>query len=122
MIRKIQTRFYLNRNFNGRCCYARTQLYVLGRDNRRPCEYPKTWPIGKASGGNAKRRWTAPRKPFVFYNLTFLAQPAAFAHWMIPMCQNYIRLAEAVHTEPDIELLQPIVAVFQQQETANPHE
>ena len=38
------------------------------------------------------------------------------------MCQNYIRLAEAVHTEPDIELLQPIVAVFQQQETANPHE
>jgi hypothetical protein len=39
----------------------------------------------------------------------FLAVPPAFAHWMLPMCQQYFERCERLGREPDGELLAPIV-------------
>ncbi len=43
----------------------------------------------------------------------FLAHPPAFAHWMVPMCQQYIERCEKLGREPDAELLGPIAEVLQ---------
>jgi tetratricopeptide (TPR) repeat protein len=43
----------------------------------------------------------------------FLAQPQAFVHWMVPMCQQYVERCEKLGREPDGELLGPIVEVLE---------
>ena len=43
----------------------------------------------------------------------FLAQPPAFAHWMVPMCRQYIERCEKLGREPDAELLGPIAEALQ---------
>jgi tetratricopeptide (TPR) repeat protein len=43
----------------------------------------------------------------------FLAQPQAFVHWMVPMCQQYVERCEKLGREPDGELLGPIFEVLQ---------
>jgi tetratricopeptide (TPR) repeat protein len=51
----------------------------------------------------------------------FVAHPPAFAHWMVPMCQQYIERCEKLGREPDAELLGPIAEALQRlQETRGP--
>ncbi len=52
----------------------------------------------------------------------FLAQPQAFVHWMLPMCQQYVNLCEKLESEPDAELLGPIAEVLQRMQEASPDE
>jgi len=46
----------------------------------------------------------------------FLAQPPAFAHWMRPMCGQYVERCEKLGREPDWELLAPIAVALQRLE------
>ena len=43
----------------------------------------------------------------------FQAQPPAFAHWMLPMCRQYIERCKKLGREPDAELLGPIAEALQ---------
>ena len=56
----------------------------------------------------------ANREAIAALRAPFLARPAAFAHWMAPMCRQYIERCEKLGREPDAELLGPIVEVLQQ--------
>ena len=43
----------------------------------------------------------------------FAEHPAALGHWMAPMVQEYLERCERLGQSPDIELLEPIVAILQ---------
>jgi tetratricopeptide (TPR) repeat protein len=49
----------------------------------------------------------------------FLAHPAAFAHWMAPMCQQYIERSERLGRDPDAELLGLITEALRQMEDSS---
>jgi hypothetical protein len=40
----------------------------------------------------------------------------AFAHWMAPMCRQYVERCQHLGQAPDMELLGPIVAILQDQQ------
>jgi len=44
---------------------------------------------------------------------SFLTRPAAFAHWMAPMCDQYLERCAKLGREPDEELLAPIAEALQ---------
>ena len=52
---------------------------------------------------------TANTEAIVTLREPFLDVPSAFAHWMLPMVQQYLQRAEALAVEPDAALLEPIV-------------
>jgi tetratricopeptide (TPR) repeat protein len=50
---------------------------------------------------------------------SFTALPAAFAHQMGPICQQYVQRCKKVGREPDVELLAPIAGVLQRMQQAS---
>ena len=54
------------------------------------------------------------REAIEIYRPYFLAQPLAFVHWMVPMCQQYIARSEKLGREPDEALLGPIEVALQE--------
>ncbi len=63
--------------------------------------------------GQIEEAFERNREAIENYAPFFLAQPRAFVHWMVPMCQLYIGRCEKLGREPDMELLGPIVEVLQ---------
>ena len=53
------------------------------------------------------------REAIAIYRPYFLAQPSAFVHWIVPICQQYVARSEKLGREPDKALLAPIAAVLQ---------
>jgi tetratricopeptide (TPR) repeat protein len=43
----------------------------------------------------------------------FVKQPAAFSQWMVPMVRQYLERCDRLQQEPDMTLLEPVVAIMQ---------
>ena len=50
---------------------------------------------------------------------TFVRYPSAIAQLMMQMLGAYLQLCEAAHVEPNVELLAPVIAVFEQLKFTN---
>jgi tetratricopeptide (TPR) repeat protein len=62
----------------------------------------------------------ANREAIALLRAPFLRHPAAFAHWMAPMCELYIGRCETLGQEPDAELLGPVVEALQRMPQGQP--
>jgi hypothetical protein len=47
----------------------------------------------------------------------FVEHPAAFSQWMVPMVQQYLDRCKRLSREPDVDILRPIVAILQGQQS-----
>ena len=50
---------------------------------------------------------------------TFVRYAAAIAPLMMQMLREYLRLCEEASVEPDLEMLAPVIAVFEKLKSAN---
>ena len=53
---------------------------------------------------------------------SFVEQPAALGHLMVPMVQQYLQRSERLGQTPDMELLGPVVAILHDQRTQTEEE
>jgi len=56
------------------------------------------------------------REAIVTLSPAFFVHPLAFAHWMGPMCRQYLERCQHLGQAPDTELLGPVFAILQEQQ------